>query len=85
MKYTEDIPRTTSSREERLAIAATGGDHGPRLSEPVGELVRRGSKLVPCSASITRETVSPGRLEVLAKASSGFGDVNGCVVLRKWR
>jgi acetyl-CoA acetyltransferase len=42
-------------------------------------------KLAPFAGSIVRETVSPGRLEVIAKASFGFGDVNGCVVLRNWR
>jgi 3-oxoacyl-(acyl-carrier-protein) synthase len=42
-------------------------------------------KLEPFASSIVHETVFPGRLEVLAKASFGFGDVNGCIVLRKWR
>jgi 3-oxoacyl-(acyl-carrier-protein) synthase len=41
-------------------------------------------RLEPFAASIPHETVRPPRLEVMAKASFGFGDVNGCVVLRKW-
>ncbi len=41
-------------------------------------------KLLPYERSVVRETVSPARLEILAKASFGFGDVNGCVILRKW-
>jgi 3-oxoacyl-(acyl-carrier-protein) synthase len=41
-------------------------------------------ELAPFEAAIPRETVEPARLEVFAKASFGFGDVNGCVVLRRW-
>lgn len=34
--------------------------------------------------SIPHETVDKPDLEVIAKASFGFGDVNGCVILRKF-
>ena len=36
-------------------------------------------------ASIARELVELPRLATIIKASFGFGDVNACVVLRKWR
>jgi 3-oxoacyl-(acyl-carrier-protein) synthase len=42
------------------------------------------AELAPFAASIPHETVEPSRLEVFAKASFGFGDVNGCVMLRRW-
>jgi 3-oxoacyl-(acyl-carrier-protein) synthase len=40
-------------------------------------------ELEPFAASIPHATIvaSP---KVLAKASFGFGDVNGCLILRKW-
>jgi 3-oxoacyl-(acyl-carrier-protein) synthase len=41
-------------------------------------------RLEAYGASIPRRTVTPARLEVFAKASFGFGDVNGCVILRRW-
>jgi 3-oxoacyl-(acyl-carrier-protein) synthase len=41
-------------------------------------------ELEPYAASIPRETVEPEKLEVFAKASFGFGDVNGCLILRRW-
>ncbi len=36
------------------------------------------------AASIPHETVDVPDLEILAKASFGFGDVNGCVIFRKF-
>jgi 3-oxoacyl-(acyl-carrier-protein) synthase len=41
-------------------------------------------KVQPFAAHVPHRTVEPERLEVAAKASFGFGDVNGCVVLRRW-
>ena len=36
------------------------------------------------AGSIPHETVEKPDLEILAKASFGFGDVNGCLILRKF-
>ena len=40
-------------------------------------------KLAEYAASIPHETVE-APIRTLAKASFGFGDVNGCVILRRW-
>jgi len=40
-------------------------------------------KLVEYDAKIPRETIEKTH-DILAKASFGFGDVNGCVILRRW-
>jgi 3-oxoacyl-(acyl-carrier-protein) synthase len=42
-------------------------------------------RLEPFAGRIARRTLEPERLEVLAKASFGFGDVNACVILKRWR
>ncbi len=42
-------------------------------------------KLEAYANSIPHETVDMPNLDVVAKASFGFGDVNGCVVFRKFR
>ncbi|MEW5849947.1 MAG: beta-ketoacyl-[acyl-carrier-protein] synthase family protein [Myxococcota bacterium] len=42
-------------------------------------------RLQPFAKSIPHQTVLPERLEVIAKASFGFGDVNACVIVRRWR
>ena len=42
-------------------------------------------EIAPYEASIVRELRELDRLSVIAKASFGFGDVNACVVFRKWR
>lgn len=34
--------------------------------------------------SIPHRSVEPDKLDVMAKASFGFGDVNGCVIFKKW-
>lgn len=39
--------------------------------------------LEPFAASIPHETIEASA-KVLAKASFGFGDVNGCLILKKW-
>lgn len=41
-------------------------------------------ELEPFSARIPRKTVDTD-LDIVAKASFGFGDVNGCVIFKKWR
>jgi 3-oxoacyl-(acyl-carrier-protein) synthase len=41
-------------------------------------------KLAPFAGRIARTTLVPDRLDVLAKASFGFGDVNACVILKRW-
>ena len=41
-------------------------------------------ELTAFAASIPQRTVEPESLEVFAKASFGFGDVNGCVIVRRW-
>ena len=40
--------------------------------------------LMPYAARVVHQTVRPDRLDVLAKASFGFGDVNGCVIFRRF-
>jgi 3-oxoacyl-(acyl-carrier-protein) synthase len=40
--------------------------------------------LAPFAARIPHATVYPDRLKVAAKASFGFGDVNGCIIFRKF-
>lgn len=39
----------------------------------------------PYEDSIVRETLDMPELTTLAKTSFGFGDVNGCLILRKWQ
>ncbi len=39
--------------------------------------------LEPFASSIVHETIEK-EINVVAKASFGFGDVNGCVILRRW-
>lgn len=41
------------------------------------------AELQPFAGSICRQTRDMN-MRILAKASFGFGDVNGCVVFRKW-
>jgi len=41
------------------------------------------SNIQPFATSIVHETVSKD-IRVVAKASFGFGDVNGCLIFRKW-
>ena len=41
-------------------------------------------ELAAFEARIPRVSVEPERLDIFAKASFGFGDVNACVVLRRW-
>jgi 3-oxoacyl-(acyl-carrier-protein) synthase len=57
---------------------ARGFFHGSRNCEDLHD------KLLPYAASIPHETIEPGRLNILAKASFGFGDVNACVILKRW-
>jgi 3-oxoacyl-(acyl-carrier-protein) synthase len=40
-------------------------------------------KLEPFSASIVRQTKNSD-VDILAKASFGFGDVNGCLIFKRW-
>lgn len=40
--------------------------------------------LEPYAASIVHHTVERPDLEIMAKASFGFGDVNGCLIFRKY-
>jgi 3-oxoacyl-(acyl-carrier-protein) synthase len=42
-------------------------------------------ELLPFASRIPHQTVVKPDLEVVAKASFGFGDVNGCVVFRKFK
>jgi 3-oxoacyl-(acyl-carrier-protein) synthase len=42
-------------------------------------------EIAPHAASIPHERVDLPDLEVLVKAGFGFGDVNACVVFRRWR
>ncbi|MBU1172322.1 MAG: beta-ketoacyl-[acyl-carrier-protein] synthase family protein [Proteobacteria bacterium] len=39
----------------------------------------------PYEKSIVRKTLEIPELTTLAKTSFGFGDVNGCLILRKWK
>jgi 3-oxoacyl-(acyl-carrier-protein) synthase len=57
---------------------ARGFVHGSLNCEDLHE------KLLPFARSVPHQTVEPARLEVIAKASFGFGDVNACVIYRKW-
>jgi len=41
-------------------------------------------ELLPFAKSIPQQTVEPEKLKIIAKASFGFGDVNGCVIFKKW-
>lgn len=41
-------------------------------------------EIMPYERSIVRETVNFPALRYLAKASFGFGDVNACILLKKW-
>ena len=41
--------------------------------------------LVPYSNSIVRQTRETPELKIQAKASFGFGDVNACVLFKKWQ
>jgi len=38
----------------------------------------------PYAGSIARDLVEAPDLEVMIKAGFGFGDVNACLVFRKW-
>jgi 3-oxoacyl-(acyl-carrier-protein) synthase len=40
--------------------------------------------LLPYASRVVHQTVFPSRLDVIAKASFGFGDVNGCVIFRRF-
>ena len=40
--------------------------------------------LLPYGGRIAQETVHTPALRVMAKAGFGFGDVNGCLIFRKW-
>ena len=40
-------------------------------------------KIAPIAGSIPHRTVTKG-INIAAKASFGFGDVNSCIVFRKW-
>ncbi len=42
-------------------------------------------KLQPYAASIVQKTRETSELDILAKASFGFGDVNACLLIKKWR
>ncbi len=42
-------------------------------------------EIEPYAASIPHEVVEKPDLEVIAKAGFGFGDVNACLVFRKWK
>jgi 3-oxoacyl-(acyl-carrier-protein) synthase len=37
------------------------------------------------AASIPQRTISPAKLDLIAKAGFGFGDVNSCLIFKKWR
>ena len=52
--------------------------HGSRNCEDLHE------KLLPYAASIPHESIEPGRLDIIAKASFGFGDVNACLIVKRW-
>ena len=43
-------------------------------------------KIKPVKNSVVRErmTVENDQLQIAAKASFGFGDVNSCLILKKW-
>jgi len=41
-------------------------------------------ELTPWASRIPHRTVELPGLEVIAKASFGFGDVNGCVIFKKF-
>jgi 3-oxoacyl-(acyl-carrier-protein) synthase len=58
---------------------AGGFFHGSRNCEDPHE------KLLPYAASIPHEMIEPDRLNIIAKASFGFGDVNGVVILKRWQ
>ncbi|MBN1689056.1 MAG: beta-ketoacyl-[acyl-carrier-protein] synthase family protein [Candidatus Omnitrophica bacterium] len=42
-------------------------------------------KIKPCEASVVHKTQEVPGLEYQAKASFGFGDVNSCLILKKWK
>lgn len=41
-------------------------------------------EIAPFAASVPHEMVAAPDLKVIAKAGFGFGDVNSCLILRKW-
>jgi 3-oxoacyl-(acyl-carrier-protein) synthase len=88
----EDLPWINSTKA--LVGHALGAAGGIECVASVLELYRgfvHGSpncedlhpELAPYRESIPLETVEVD-VEVLAKASFGFGDVNGCVIFKKW-
>jgi 3-oxoacyl-(acyl-carrier-protein) synthase len=41
-------------------------------------------QIEPFARSIPQRTVEPSRLDIIAKASFGFGDVNACVIFKRF-
>ena len=41
-------------------------------------------EIAPFEPAIVRECMDFPQLQTLAKASFGFGDVNSCLILKKW-
>jgi 3-oxoacyl-(acyl-carrier-protein) synthase len=41
-------------------------------------------EIEPYAASIPHETRAMSHLQIIAKAGFGFGDVNGCLIFKKW-
>lgn len=42
-------------------------------------------EFLPYSEKIVQSCMEPTQLEIIAKASFGFGDVNSCLIIKKWR
>lgn len=53
--------------------------HGSLNCEDLNE------KLTPYANSIVQSTLELPNLEIQAKASFGFGDVNACIIFKKWK
>ena len=89
----EDFPWINATKS--LIGHGLGAAGGMELVAVVLQLARRfvhGSancedlheKLAAFAPRVPHRTVEPERLDVIAKASFGFGDVNACVILKRW-
>jgi 3-oxoacyl-(acyl-carrier-protein) synthase len=89
----EDFPWINATKS--LIGHGLGAAGGMELVAVVLQLARRfihGSancddlhdQIAAFAARVPHQTVVPDRLDVIAKASFGFGDVNACVIVKRW-
>jgi 3-oxoacyl-(acyl-carrier-protein) synthase len=90
----EDLPPITATKS---LIGHTLGAAGAIESVAAVLMVREGfihpsvncedihPEIEPFAGSVTRELREAPDLEILVKAGFGFGDVNACLVFRKWK